>query len=108
MVSGRDENCILGQDTFHGDNYSGSGLYIMNPDGSGITPVYQNLKSNELFPQWSSDGNQLVFMGQYSFGLSTYDVWTLNVDGTNPDPIIQATKSYYPWAIDCGHCGKLR
>lgn len=95
------------QDTFYGDNYGGSGLYIMNPDGTGITPVYQNLKSNELFPQWSSDGKQFVFMGQYSFGLSTYDIWTLNVDGSNPDPIIPATKTYYPWAIDCSHCSRF-
>ena len=79
----------------------------MNADGSGITPVYQNLHANEQFPQWSSVGKQFVFMGQYSFGLNTYDVWTLNIDGSNPDPIIPATRNYYPWAIDCSHCSRF-
>ena len=79
----------------------------MNPSGSGITPIYQNLKANELFPQWTSDGKQFVFTGQYSFGAPAYDIFTLNIDGSNPDPIVQTNKSYYPYGIDCSQCGNF-
>jgi len=93
------------ENTFYGDNIGGAGLYTMNPSGSGITPIYQNLKADEMFPQWTSDGKQFVFTGEYSFGAQSYDIFTLNIDGSNPDPIVQANKSYYPYAIDCSHCG---
>ena len=94
-------------DTYYGDNYGGAGLYVMNEDGSGITPVYQNLNENELFPQWSTDGKKIIFMGQWSFGTSSYNVWSINPDGTGQVTIIPSTRTYSPWGIDCSRCGSF-
>ncbi|HSG98425.1 MAG TPA: hypothetical protein VLB27_00145 [candidate division Zixibacteria bacterium] len=55
-------------------------LYIMNPDGSGVTRVLENEKYTEdARPMWSSDGSQLLFNRQYVADESSIDILIVNL-----------------------------
>ena len=53
---------------------SGSDIYVINADGTGLNRV-----TNGLDPQLSPDGNQIVFTRWDP----RYELFTINVDGTN-------------------------
>ncbi len=91
-------------DTPFGDSLGGGGIYLMNPDGSGVTPVFQNNNANNILPQWSSDGKRIFFSYAPS---AIWGVYSLNIDGTNMVQIIQSTNKYYPIGTDCSHCGRF-
>jgi Tol biopolymer transport system component len=90
-------------DTPYGDSLGGGGIYLMNPDGSGVTPVFQDNTANNLYPKWSSDGKRIFF----SYMTSDWGVWSLNTDGTGMVEIIPTTNKYWPQGIDCSHCGRF-
>jgi TolB protein len=56
-----------------------SEIYVMNPDGSGITPLTSN-SVGDSDPCWSPDGSKIV----YSSGdASSSAIWVMNVDSSN-------------------------
>lgn len=55
-------------------------LYIINADGTGLTPVTSDGALN-VSPSWSPDGNKIVFHAQKVFG--RVDIYTINIDGSN-------------------------
>lgn len=65
------------------------GLYVMNPDGTGVTPVIRPYASpNELatrqdlaFAAWSPDGTRIAVQ-QMSTDGGVMGVWVMNADGS--------------------------
>ncbi len=52
----------------------GSGICLVNPDGSGLTEIAGT--SGGTRPRWSPDGSSLTFM-------MSEDIWTVDPDGSN-------------------------
>lgn len=85
-------------------------IWAMNPDGSGATPLTQvtALNAGSVGPApLSPDGSKVVFAsrraldGSDSAG-STYNVWVVNADGTNPTPLTKLTAGAFQpaWSPD--------
>jgi TolB protein len=59
-------------------------IYIVNSDGSGLTNLTNNPRS-ELGPAWSPDGKHIAFHVNVGDVLDTnFDVFVMNDDGSNP------------------------
>jgi Tol biopolymer transport system component len=58
-------------------------IYVMNADGTGVTPVSSG--PNDQLPEWSPDGSRIVFQRG---GLSDSDLWLVNPDGTGQVPLV--------------------
>jgi Tol biopolymer transport system component len=96
------------EDYVFGDAMGGGGIYTMNPDGTGIAPVFQSNTTINLFPQWSTDGSKIFFTSNQPTEAG-YGVWSVNPDGTNLTEIIGGGKGfkYSPWGIDCSRCQRF-
>lgn len=57
-------------------------LYLANPDGTGLTQLTQNGRSNYL-PAWAPDGQTLSFISQEGDDTDTAEVYTIRVDGSD-------------------------
>jgi Tol biopolymer transport system component len=61
-------------------------IWVMNSDGGAETLLsQQNVKYHEIHPQWSPDGNWIVFssnQGQDSRKRPNYDIWAMSSDGS--------------------------
>lgn len=55
-------------------------IYIMNPNGSGITPLINWLNSNEYNPKLSPDGSKIAFRSDSG---GTDQIWIANSNGQN-------------------------
>jgi TolB protein len=71
-----------------------SGLYVMNADGSGATPIY-NGATEEWGATWSTDGEQIVFTIDQPDG--TADIYIMNADGSGPR-LLTERGGYPSWA----------
>jgi len=91
-------------DFIYGDNIGGAGIYIMNPDGTSITPVSQDSDAWSFFPKWSSDGKKILFL--YSPD-GVQGVYSIKPDGTGLNQIIESTRRYWPFGIDCSRCARF-
>lgn len=60
-------------------------LFIMNPDGTGVTQLTSDTEYQETSPSASPDGSRIVFN---RFGQQTNDVWVVNVDGSGAAKLI--------------------
>jgi Tol biopolymer transport system component len=62
----------------------GSDVYVVNPDGSGLTNL-TNSATHESGPVWSPDGTRIAYEGEVGGdpGGET-DIWVMNADGSNP------------------------
>ena len=56
-------------------------LYVMNPDGSGVTPVGGGIAGKE--PAWSPDGLWIAFANQGDVPCGGICVYVVKADGTN-------------------------
>jgi TolB protein len=70
-----------------GQSDSGFDLYSMNPDGTRVRALMDNL-SEDRAPQWSPDGQKIAFESHRS---GFYQVWVVNADGTSPTNISQSS-----------------
>jgi Tol biopolymer transport system component len=66
--------------------YYGAGLYIVNADGSGLTPI-PTMPGGDFDPAWSKDGKSIAFT---SLRTGQMEIFVLNVD--NPSSPTQITK----------------
>jgi Tol biopolymer transport system component len=82
-----DGRTIVFNSTRHGSTMSG---YVVNPDGSGLRRIPTHMWVE--YPAWSPDGTRIAFMGG-PFGPGEYDIWVMNVDGSDP---VQLTDSPGP------------
>jgi uncharacterized protein YjdB len=64
-----------------------SGIWLINPDGSGATNLTQGNGNGAVAPAWSPDGSRLVFQGR----VESYDwlaqLFVINRDGTGLQPL---------------------
>lgn len=69
----------------------GSGIYVMNADGSGE----QLLRKGAWVPAWSPDGMKIAFMttGPSLDGLAYYELWIMNADGSGARSLTPGLKS---------------
>ncbi|MCW4013201.1 MAG: hypothetical protein NWF07_09465 [Candidatus Bathyarchaeota archaeon] len=64
---------------YHGDGYEYSEIYTMNIDSTGLTRLTDNT-GWDLYPNWSPDGSEFVFL---SWRDSSLDIYKMNSDGSN-------------------------
>ncbi|GEM_PF-1944600 len=78
-------------------------LWVMNADGSGLTPLTtsQNSASKNFIPAWSPDGTKIVFYASYALDgtdaanvNNTQNIWIVNKDGTGLRPLTRLTASH--------------
>lgn len=62
------------------------GIYLVNPDGSGLTRITPADSLQALAPDWSPDGNKIVF-AMTPPGAFTTDIFIMNADGSSPVPV---------------------
>lgn len=87
---------------FQGDNIGGAGIYAMNSDGSGITPIYRSSATINEFPHWSTDGQRIIFLSNQS---GNWGIWSMTGDGTDQVQIVGGSHyRYTPGQVDCSHC----
>jgi TolB protein len=55
-------------------------IYRMNPDGSGITQLTFNSPDYNYSPEWSPDGQQIVFEARRA---NNWDIYVMDADGSN-------------------------
>jgi hypothetical protein len=65
---------LVFQSSRDGDNE----IYLLNPDGSGVTKLTDNV-AGDLNPVWSPDGAKIAFQSNRD---GDADVWVMNADGT--------------------------
>ncbi|HEY6061085.1 MAG TPA: Ig-like domain-containing protein [Gemmatimonadales bacterium] len=56
-------------------------LYVMNADGTGVTPLNVGSVSYDIRPAWSPDGTKIVF-GNFGNGYSIGEIYVMNADGS--------------------------
>ena len=61
-------------------------IYIVNPDGNGLTNLTLDIAEEVSRPKWSWAGNQIVFCK--TVGINDKDIYTMNVDGSNKKAVI--------------------
>ncbi|MGB7539370.1 MAG: NBR1-Ig-like domain-containing protein [Anaerolineales bacterium] len=59
-------------------------IYIIHPDGTGLTRLTNTPDADEDGPAWSPDSRQIAFSGRSRTGtVGPRDIFRMNVDGTN-------------------------
>lgn len=64
-----------------------SEIYVMNPDGSDITPLTNN-NVGDYDPCWSPDGSKIVYSSDGA-------IWVMNADGSNQKPLTTPPEDNY-------------
>jgi len=54
-------------------------IFVMNPDGTGVTQLTSNTVSDAA-PAWSADGSKIVFQRHDG---NDWEIWSMNADGSN-------------------------
>jgi Tol biopolymer transport system component len=72
---------------FSSDRSGSFAIYLMNPDGSGVTPVPNTTGGRQ--PSWSPDGTKLLFQAPPG----SFQLFVVNVDGTG---LMQLTNTAAP------------
>jgi Tol biopolymer transport system component len=57
-------------------------IYVMAPDGSGLTNLTNTPTLREADPAWSPDGTKIVY-ARLDPEVGTWGIWTMNADGTD-------------------------
>ncbi len=62
-------------------------ISLVQPDGSGLRLINPTRDRDESYPNWSPDGQQLLFIAGDSQRPAERQVWVMDADGTNPHPL---------------------
>ena len=54
-------------------------IYVINPDGTGLTDLTPDNPSQDMYPAWSPDGRKIAFASARSGGMQ---IFVMNADGT--------------------------
>ena len=80
------------------DHSVNGGIYVMKPDGSGITPLAVTTADVQNgFPAWSPDGRRIAFAGIRGEGFYTppptlgWEVYAMNADGSG---VVRLTQGF--------------
>ncbi|MGH2806673.1 MAG: Calx-beta domain-containing protein [Actinomycetota bacterium] len=75
----------------------GSGIGVMNADGSNVSSITTGAGGNagDHDPSWSPDGSKIAFRRDFQ-------IWTVNADGSGATPLTTVTEeaSYPTWSPD--------
>jgi len=73
-------------------------IFIMNPDGTGITPI-SNSPGDDVDPSWSPDGAHIAFASKQD---GNYEIYIMNADGSNQTRLTNKPEDdHYPtWSPD--------
>ncbi len=85
------------QITFSSDRAEAGDLdiYVMNADGSGVTRL-TDAPGEDRGTSWTSDGQTIVFHSARDRDAThTFDIWTMNADGTNQTKIFTNGSAAY-------------
>src|SRR5438132_616972 len=87
---------VNGKIAFHSTRDGDFEIYVMNPDGSGVTRV-TNTAGGNVDPIWSPDGKRIAFA---SFRSGRSEVFVINADGTGETQL--TTEGGFPgaWSPD--------
>jgi TolB protein len=72
------------------DRFKSASIYVVNPDGTGLTKLTQDQDAGSFRPCWSPAGDKIVFT-RVAFGPKggPFDLYTMNPDGTDVTPLTQ-------------------
>ncbi len=88
-------------DGLPGNNYPAKEIYVINPDGTGLTRLTFN-NYEERAPSWSPDGSRIVFMARVgTHGGNGFEICVMNADGTNfvqltDNAVFESTPTFSP------------
>ncbi len=73
-------------------------IFVMNPDGTGVTPI-TNSRERDEDPSWSFDGRKIAFL---SCRDGNYEVYVMNADGSHQTRVTNTPEDeHYPsWSPD--------
>jgi Tol biopolymer transport system component len=79
-------------------------IYVVNPDGTGMTNVTNTPDVSESRPSWSPDGTKIAYTVSFvdSDSWSRADIWVMNGDGSNPTQLTANPDEEYmgDWSPD--------
>lgn len=59
-------------------------IWLMNPDGSNLSILTSAISAHDSYPSWSPTGDQIVFHSDRDPATTSYDVYTMYSNGSNP------------------------
>jgi TolB protein len=62
-----------------------TGIYTMNPDGSGVKRVSSSDGGSDFGPSWSPNGSRIAFA---AIRKEDWGIWVVDADGSNEQPIL--------------------
>ena len=75
-------------------------IWTMTVEGLSNIQLTTQTASNQIQPSWSYDGTKIAYASNWNAtqtpSASTWEIWTMNADGTNP---VQLTTQTPSWAI---------
>jgi Tol biopolymer transport system component len=71
-------------------------IYLMNSDGTGQTNLTRSPTTGDRVPAFAPDGQNIVYA-------SDYNIWLMNIDGTNKRQLTTTGMEYYPSFSPDGH-----
>jgi len=74
---------------FDNSSTGNSEIYLINPDGNGLTQITSTSSSN-FDPNWSPDGTQIVFA---TYRNGNWDVYKINEDGSSQTQLTTNTST---------------
>jgi TolB protein len=73
-----------------------SDLFLVQPNGSGLTRLTPTARRQEYEPSWSPDGTRIVFARQQSRSFSApYDLFTISADGSNEQQVTDTSRDEF-------------
>lgn len=83
---------------FNSDRDGDAELYIMRPDGRGVTQVTRNDGVQDIQPDWSPNGRRFLFASDAS---GNNDIWVIDTDGEDArqlttDPAVDERPAWRP------------
>ena len=72
-------------------------IFVMNPDGSGVTNVTTTPNAHESSPTWSPDGNSIAY---FRCGAIQCGIWMMSSTGANPHLIRRTRGDELAWSPD--------
>jgi hypothetical protein len=67
-----------GKIAFVSDRDGNQEIYVMNPDGSGVTRLTNNA-AHDVYPAWSPDGSKIAFTSNRD---GNWEIYVMNADGS--------------------------